>query len=254
MKHQIKNHYTDAVLYECDVPNDVQANGMATRYTLEKAAKDRANLRCAYLRGANLTGANLTGANLDGANLDGANLYGANLYGANLYGARLSGANLDGANLDGANLSGANLDGANLDGARLSGARLYGANLYGARLSGANLDGARLSGANLDGANLDGANLDGGEKLIGERPVFEIGPIGSRCNYLIAYVTDKGIRLRAGCFFGDIDTFRNKLESTHCDNDHAAEYRAALVLIEKHAEIWTQKEAAIAKAEGRAGR
>jgi hypothetical protein len=58
---------------------------------------------------------------------------------------------------------------------------------------------------------------------------------------MTAYLTDNGIRLRAGCFFGDVDTFRSKLESTHCDNDHAAEYRAALVLIEKHAEIWTPK-------------
>ena len=54
MKHQIKHRYTDAVLFECDVPECVQASGMATRYTLEKAVKD---------------GANLGGANLDGANL-----------------------------------------------------------------------------------------------------------------------------------------------------------------------------------------
>ena len=144
MKHQIKHRYTEAVLFECDVPDDVQARGMATRYALEKAVKDDANLR----------------------------------------------------------------------------------------------------GANLRGADLRGANLRGGEKLIGDRPVFMTGPIGSRCHYLIAYLTDKGVRLLSGCFFGDIDTFRNKLEETHGDNDHAAEYRAALVLIKKHAEIWTPKEAA----------
>ena len=134
MKNQIKHRYTDVVLFECDVPEDVQASGIAVRYTLEKAVKDH--------------------------------------------------------------------------------------------------------------ANLDGANLDGGEKLIGERPVFVIGPIGSRCDYLIAYITDKGIRLRAGCFFGDVETFRSKLEAEHGDNDYAAEYRAALALIEKHAEIWTPKEEA----------
>ena len=169
MKHQIKHRYTDAVLYECDVPNDVQASGMATHYTLERAAKD-----CANLTGAFLAGAFLAGANLDCAYLRG----------------------------------------------------------------------AFLTGANLRGAFLRGAYLDGGEKLIGERPVFMTGPIGSRCGYLIAYLTDKGVRLLAGCFFGDIDTFRNELELTHGDNDHAAEYRAALVMIEKHAEIWTPKEEA----------
>ena len=79
-----------------------------------------------------------------------------------------------------------------------------------------------------------------------------VGPIGTRCDYLTAYLTDKGIHLRAGCFFGDVDTFRAKLEETHGDNDHAAEYRAALTLIEKHAEIWTPKEAAITKATGEA--
>ena len=139
MKHQIKHRYTDTVLFECDVPEGVQASGMATRYALEKAVKDGADLRGAYLRGA---------------------------------------------------------------------------------------------------------NLRCGEKLIGERPVFMTGPIGSRCNYLIAYLTDKGVRLLSGCFFGDIETFRSKLEAEHGDNDHAAEYRAALALIEKHAEIWTPKEAA----------
>ena len=174
MKHQIKHRHTDTVLFECDVPEDVQSSGMAVRYTLEKAVKDGANLGGAYLTGANLAGANLTGAYLTGAHLRAAN----------------------------------------------------------------------LRGADLTGANLGGANLDGGEKLIGERPVFMTGPIGSRCDYLMAYITDKGIRLWAGCFFGDIDTFLNKLESTHADNDHAAEYRAALALIEKHAEIWTPKEEA----------
>ena len=45
MKHQIKNRYTHAVLFECDVPEDVQASGVAVRYTLEKAVKDGADLR-----------------------------------------------------------------------------------------------------------------------------------------------------------------------------------------------------------------
>ena len=194
MKHQIKHRYTNTVLFECDAPECVQASGMATRYTLEKAVKDGA-----YLRGANLTGTDLRGANLNYAHLTGADLTGADLADAYLTGVDLTGADLGGANLN-----------------------------Y----------------AYLTGADLRGANLRGGEKLIGERPVFMTGPIGSRCDYLIAYLTDKGVRLLSGCFFGDIDTFRNKLESTHADNDHAAEYRAALALIEKHVEIWTPKEKA----------
>ena len=224
MKHQIKHRYTDAVLFECDVPEDVQASGMATRYALEKAVKDGAYLTDAYLTDANLTGADLTGAYLTGANM--------------------RRATLTDANLTGSDLTGANLTGADLTGAYLTDAYLTDAYLTDANLTGADLTGAYLTGANMRGANLSGAYLHGGEKLIGKRPILVIGPIGSRCDYLIAYLTDKGVRLLAGCFFGDIDTFRNELELTHGDNDHAAEYRAALVMIEKHAEIWTQKEEA----------
>ena len=194
MNKQIRHRSTDTVLFECDVPEAVQASGMATRYTLEKAVECGANLRDANLLDANLRGANLRYAYLPGADLRGTNLTGANLCGADLRGA--------------------------------------------------NLRDADLRGAYLRGAYLIGAYLPGGEKLIGERPVFMTGPIGSRFDYLFAYITDKGVRLLTGCFFGDIDTFLNKLEAEHADNDHAAEYRAALALIEKHAEIWTPKEEA----------
>ena len=97
---------------------------------------------------------------------------------------------------------------------------------------------AYLDGANLAGVNLDGASL-AGASLIGERPIFQVGPIGSRCAYFVAYVTDQGIRLRAGCFFGTLAEFEEKLEAEHSDNVHAREYRAALQLIQLHAEIWT---------------
>ncbi len=146
-------------------------------------------------------------------------------------------ANLAGAYLDGANLARANLAWANLAWANLDGANLAGAYLAGAYLARANLDGANLDGANLDGANLAGANLDGA-KLIGERPVFQIGPIGSRCSYFVAYLTDAGVKVKAGCFTGTLDEFRVKLQDTHDDNNHAEEYRAALTLIECHAKLW----------------
>ena len=116
-----------------------------------------------------------------------------------------------------------------------------GANLAGAYLDGAYLAGANLDGANLDGANLDGAYLDDKSELSGDRPVLQIGPIGSRCAYFVAYITKQGLRLRAGCFFGTRDEFEKNLADEHADNDHAKEYRAALAMIDAHAEIWTQK-------------
>ncbi len=156
-KHQIKHRRNDAVLFECDVPDDMES-GLRTRYVLEKAVKSGAYLSGAYLTGANLYGANLTGANLYGANMTGAYLTGANLYGA---------------------------------------------------------------------------------KLIGERPVFIVGPIGSRCDYFTSYLTDNGIYLLAGCFFGSVAEFAGKLRREHGENNHAQEYTAALELIRCHARLWT---------------
>ena len=110
-----------------------------------------------------------------------------------------------------------------------------------ANLAGANLDGAYLAGANLAGTYLDGTYLDDKSELQGDRPILQIGPIGSRCAYFVAYLTNKGLRLRAGCFFGTRDEFEKKLSEEHDSNDHAKEYRAALAMIDAHAEIWTPK-------------
>ena len=131
--------------------------------------------------------------------------------------------------------------------ANLIGADLSGADLIGADLSGADLSGADLSGANLIGADLIGAYLKNKEKLVGKRPVFQIGPIGSRCAYFVAYVTDKGLRFDAGRQRQiNREVFEDRLAELHGENDHAKEYRAALALIDAHAEIWAPKEEAAA--------
>ena len=157
--------------------------------------------------------------------------------------ADLSRADLSDAYLSRANLSGANLSDAYLSGANLSGANLSRANLSDAYLSGANLSGADLSRANLSDAYLSGANLKNKEKLVGKRPIFHIGPIGSRCAYFVAYVTDKGLRFDAGGQHQITrEVFEERLAGLHGENDHAKEYRAALALIDAHAEIWSPKE------------
>jgi hypothetical protein len=138
-----------------------------------------------------------------------------------------------------ANLEGANLEGANLEGANLARANLARANLARANLARANLEGANLEGANLEGANLEGAYLDQETELKGERPIFQIGPIGSRCAYFVAYITTKGLLVSAGCFKAKtIAEFRDRLVEEHGGNKHAEEYESALALIEKHAELW----------------
>ena len=83
---QIKHRYTNAVLFECEVPDDIES-GLHMRHALEKAVSIGASLDGASLVGASLVGASLRNASLDGALLDGASLDGALLYG----GSKLSG-------------------------------------------------------------------------------------------------------------------------------------------------------------------
>ena len=166
---------------------------------------------------------NSVAVTLAAAKVRGANLYGADLRAANLYGANLRGADLRGADLGDADLRAANLGGANLRAANLG---------Y------ANLRGADLRGANLGGANLRGADLGDAGKLTGDRPYFAVGPIGSRQDVLAAFLTEKGVYLRAGCFFGTVEQFREKLTDKHGDNVHAVEYQAALVLVDAHYNAW----------------
>ncbi len=200
-KPTIKHRYTGAVLFEGEA-------GMTTREMLEKATAAKANLRFADLRSANLRSANLRSANLSSANLSSANLSSANLRSADLSSADLSFADLRFADLRFADLSSANLRSAD------------------------------LRFADLRFADLRSADLDE-KKLIGYRPFFSIGPIGSRSDYVHAWITDAGVMIRAGCFFDTRAQFELALDAEHGDNEHGQEYRAALVLIDAHAKLWT---------------
>jgi len=115
------------------------------------------------------------------------------------------------------------------------------ANLSGADLSGANLSGANLGGAYLSGANLSGAYLSGTNKLLGDRPYFSIGPIGSRQDNLTLWITENGPLLKTGCFGpGTFEDFRKNLERDHAqDSTHRKEYESALLMCEAHAVLWT---------------
>ena len=121
----------------------------------------------------------------------------ANLAGADLAGADLARADLAGANLAGADLAGANLARADLAGAYLAGADLAGANLARANLAGANLARAYLAGAYLAGANLARAN--------GIQGFASFGPVGKDRRYGWATVEDGAVKIRLGCFAGDLE-------------------------------------------------
>ena len=65
-KHQINHRWNDSVLFECDVPDNMES-GLRTRHALEKAVDAGVNLSCANLSHANLSCANLFCVNLSGA-------------------------------------------------------------------------------------------------------------------------------------------------------------------------------------------
>jgi len=159
-KQQIRNRWTGAVLFECEIPAHVES-GLAMRHALETAAakRPRINLSGADLRDANLRDADLRDADLRGADLRDADLSDAVLSGADLRGAVLSDAVLSDAVLSDAVLSDAVLSDADLRGADLRDADLRDANLRDADLRDADLRDADLRAADLRDADLPDANL-----------------------------------------------------------------------------------------------
>ena len=94
---QIKNRYTEEVIFECEAKTIKEA--------VEEAVNSKANLSEANLWEANLSKANLSEANLWEADLSEANLSKANLWKADLSEANLSKANLSEADLSEADLN-----------------------------------------------------------------------------------------------------------------------------------------------------
>jgi len=135
----------------------------------------------------------------------------------------------------GADLSSVNLRSANLSGADLRSADLRSADLSGADLSGANLRGANLRSADLRSADLSGAKITDDRTLL-TNGFLSIGPGGSRNDNLLAFRTNKGIWIHAGCFRGDDTAFQVKVAATHGDNEHGRWYGRVLALIR---ETWT---------------
>ena len=116
------------------------------------------------------------------------------------------------------------------------------ANLRGADLGDANLGDADLRGANLRGADLGGAKVgkDGDEAtLVGSRPVVQIGPIGSRNDWLLVFwCGDAGVRISAGCQKQIAESyFLKRLADAHGEgeqaNIHAQQYIEALAFAKR---------------------
>ena len=127
-------------------------------------------------------------------------------------------------------------------GADLCDADLCDANLRGANLRGANLCGADLCDANLRGVHLTGAKVGkGGDEatLVGSRPVVQIGPIGSRNDWLLVFwCGDAGVRISAGCQKQISEAhFLKRLAYRHGEGDqaniHAQHYIEAMAFAKR---------------------
>ena len=79
----------------------------------------------------------------------------------------------------------------------------------------ANLRGADLRWANLRRADLRGADLGVKFGKLKYDGFFSAGPLGSRNDTLLAFNTDKGIFVRAGCFFDSLELFREAVIKSH---------------------------------------
>jgi hypothetical protein len=75
--------------------------------------------------------------------------------------------------------------------------------------------------------------------LLNIKPQLQIGPIGSRKDYIIFYFTkEKLIMVKCGCFWDNIDQFENQVKITHKDNQYAQEYLLAIEYAKKSYELY----------------
>ena len=134
------------------------------------------------------------------------------------------------ADLHGADLAGANLRSVNLrdHGADLSRAILYKVDLRNADLRYADLMSTDLRDANLTGANLRSANLSSAD--LGDVKVIQLGPLGSRHDYLVVkQFADGSTEAMTGCFRGSLQELETVMQQTHAEHpQYLVEYTAAL--------------------------
>ena len=242
MQIEIKRRLSTEVVFSLACENNSIAITLAVAVSekadLRNADLENENFYKADLRKADLRNADLRFANFRKADLRFADLRNVNLRNADLENASFDNVNLRNADLENACLKNADLKNADLRNANLRNADLRNADLCNADLENACLENANLRNADLHTTNLYGASIVNGVKLVGYRSYFVIGPIGSRKDVLTTFLTEKGVFIRTGCFFGALEEFKNALQETHGDNTHAREYLAALVLVEAHYAAW----------------
>lgn len=76
----------------------------------------------------------------------------------------------------------------------------------------------------------NGADLCDDIKILPGRSVLQLGPIGSRSDWLLAFRTTGGTYVRTGCFVGPLADFEIAVGRTHGDSEHGQHYRAVIAL------------------------
>lgn len=106
----------------------------------------------------------------------------------------------------------------------------------------ANLVGANLANAYLARANLADAKVGSGDDesaLVGSHPIVQIGPIGSRNDWLLVFCCgDAGVRISTGCQQQITEAyFLERLADAHGEgeqaNIHAQHYLEALAFAKR---------------------
>ena len=104
--------------------------------------------------------------------------------------------------------------------------------MLGANLRGADIYLAYFNLACINEAKLQGARIYNGETILDDTSIFQVGPIGSRGDVLVAYNTSAGVRIDVGCQRQiTVERFLSRLHSKHHNTPFEKEYLAALELI-----------------------
>ena len=93
------------------------------------------------------------------------------------------------------------------------------------------VEAAVKGGAFLDGASLGGAFLRDKENPI--ESIKQIGNIGSRGGFTIAFKCKKSIEINCGCFWGTIEEFEEAVKEKHAGTKYETEYMAAIEFFRK---------------------
>ena len=82
------------------------------------------------------------------------------------------------------------------------------------------------------------AQVCGNAQVCGIGAIFWVSAVGSRNDTATFFACkDKKIRVKIGCFFGDLEEFAAKVQETHGDNTYGKVYRLAIEMAKERIQI-----------------